>query len=82
MDASREAARLVPPLTRVLFSKYGGREHPEPRVATPAVVERLDVLEDGGARLGLGRPGAAMDQVFLDRGVEALQDGVVEAVAA
>jgi hypothetical protein len=39
-------------------------------VPAPAVVERFDVLEDGDACLGLGRPGAAVDEVLLDRRVK------------
>ena len=60
----------------------GGREHPERGVTAAAVVEDLDVLEDLGAQLGLGRPGAAVDELLLERREEALGDGVVEAVAA
>jgi hypothetical protein len=47
-----------------------------------AVEEDLDVLEDLGPQLGLGRPGATVDEFLLERGEEALGDGVVEAVAA
>jgi hypothetical protein len=81
MDASREAARLVPPVSRVLFW-YSSGESIRASSGGAAVVERLDVLEDGGARLGLGCPRAPVDEVLLDRRVEALQDGVIEAVAA
>jgi hypothetical protein len=45
-------------------------------VTTVAVVERLDVLEDRGAELAPGRPGAPMDELLLQRGKEALGDGV------
>jgi hypothetical protein len=31
----------------------------------------LDVLEDGGPCLGAGRPGVAVDELLLQRGVEA-----------
>jgi hypothetical protein len=40
----------------------------------------LDVLEDGGPCLGAGRPVVAVDELLLQRGVEALADGVIEAV--
>ena len=47
-------------------------------VPAPAVIERLDVLEHRDAGFGLGRPRAAVDEVLLDRGMKALQRGVVE----
>jgi hypothetical protein len=46
-----------------------------------AVVEGLDVLEDLRAELSTGRPGAAMDELLLERGEEALGDRVIERVA-
>ena len=46
-----------------------------------AVIERLDVLEHGGAQLAPGRPGATVDQLLLQRGEEALGDRVVIRVA-
>ena len=49
-------------------------------MATPAVVERLDVVEHRGAGLGVGRPRAAVDEVLLEARVKALEHGVVEAV--
>jgi uncharacterized protein (TIGR04141 family) len=51
-------------------------ELPESCVASSAIVEDLDVLEDLTAELGLGRPGAAVDQLLLERREEALGDGV------
>jgi hypothetical protein len=45
-------------------------------VAALAVVEDLDVVKDLGAKLGLGRPGAAVDELLLERREEALGDGV------
>jgi hypothetical protein len=50
---------------------------------TPAAVkEDLDVVEDLAAEFGLGRPGAPVDEFLLERGEEALGDGVVPAIAA
>src|SRR4051794_29687274 len=80
VDASREAARLALEGLRVPFSNSSGESMP--RVSAPAVVEDLDVVKDARARLGLGRPRAAVDEVLLQRRVEALQDGVIEAIAA
>src|SRR5207237_6495880 len=59
----------------------GGGALSEGAVASFAVVEDLDVVEDFGAQLGLRGPSAAVDQLFLQRREEALGDGVVEAVA-
>src|SRR6266540_1981715 len=53
----------------------------EGAVSSFAVVQDFDVVEDLGAQLGLCRPGAAVDQLLLQRREEALGDGVVEAVA-
>ena len=50
-------------------------------MASVAVVEDLDVVEDLGAQFGLRGPGAAVDELLLQRGEEALGDGVIEAVA-
>ena len=50
-------------------------------MAALAVVEDFDVVEDLGALLGLRRPGAAVDELFLEGREVALGDGVVEAVA-
>src|SRR5215207_414196 len=57
-------------------------EKSERGVPAAAVVEDLDVLEDLGAQLGLGWPAAAVDELLLQGGEEALGDGVVVAVAA
>src|ERR1700754_2567370 len=57
-------------------------EHPEAVVASLAVVEDLDVVEDFAAEIAAGRPGSAVDELFLERGEEALGDGVVVAIAA
>lgn len=46
------------------------------------VVEDLDVVEDLPAELFSLWPGAAVDELLLERREEALGDGVVEAVAA
>ena len=56
--------------------KLQGREHPERRVSADAVVERLDVVEDLRGELAARRPGAAVDEFLLERGEEALGDGV------
>jgi hypothetical protein len=64
----------------VLFS-YGGREVAEGRVPSLAVVERLDVLEHLAGELAPRRPAVAVHELLLERGEEALGDGVVEAVA-
>ena len=47
-----------------------------------AVIERLDVLEDGGAELAPGGPRFPMDELLLQRGEEALGDGVVIRVSS
>jgi hypothetical protein len=57
----------------------GRREHPEGRVSARGVVEDLDVVEDGGSQLGAVGPGLAADELLLERGEEALGDGVVPA---
>src|SRR5688572_18456996 len=59
-----------------------GREKSVASVAALAVVERLDVVEELAAQFGLGRPCASVHEFFLERGEEALGDGVVVAVAA
>jgi hypothetical protein len=51
-------------------------------VPAAAVEEDLDVLEDLGSELGLREPAAAVHELLLERGGEALGDGVVVAVAA
>jgi len=63
-----------------MFSNSAGEWWP--RVLWQAVVEGLDVVEDFGAQLGACRPGAAVDQLLLERREEAFSDGVVEAVPA
>jgi hypothetical protein len=49
-------------------------------VETLAIVEHLDVIEEGNAQLRVGRPGLAVDELALQRAEEALGDGVVPAV--
>jgi len=56
----------------------GGREHAEGGVPALAVVERFDVLEHGGLQLEPVRPGAAVDELFLEGREERLGDGVVD----
>jgi hypothetical protein len=51
-------------------------KHAERGVPADAVVEGLDVLEDLARELAACRPGATMDELFLERGEEALGDGV------
>ena len=45
------------------------------------VVEGLDLVRDGGASVLAGGEGATEEEVLLERGEEALGDGVGEAVA-
>src|SRR6185312_893741 len=59
----------------------GRRLAAESRVATPAVVEDLDVLVDRVGGLAAGRPAAPVNELPLQRSEEALDDGVVPAVA-
>src|SRR6185295_16840479 len=51
------------------------------RVKPLAIVEDLDVLEDGGAQLDTPRPASLVDELGFDGGEEALDDGIVPAVA-
>jgi hypothetical protein len=60
----------------------GWGEHVEGGVAALAVVEGLDVLEHCGLELEPRRPGAAVDEFFLEGGEERLGDGVVVGVSA
>jgi len=46
-----------------------------------AIVEHLDVLEDRPASSGARRPDAAVEQLLLERGEEALRHGVVPALS-
>src|SRR5581483_8749093 len=59
----------------------GRAEVAERGMATPRVVERLDVVEHGHAGRALGAPVIAVDQLAFQRGKEALGHGVVVAVA-
>jgi hypothetical protein len=45
-------------------------------VSSLSVVERLDVLEDGGAEVASARPWLAVHELLLDRREEALGDSV------
>jgi len=65
----------------VAVFKLGRREVAEGGVSALAVVEGLDVLEDGGLGLPSGAPGLTMEQLGLEGGEEALGDGVVPAGA-
>jgi len=56
----------------------GWGEHVEGGVPALAVVERLDVFEGGGLQLEPVGPGAAVHELFLQRGEERLGDGVVD----
>ena len=79
-DGSREAASIGPLGLRVLFSKSTGDRCPSALAAALAVVEDFDVVEDLGAKFGLRRPRAAVDELLLERREEALCDGVIEAI--
>src|SRR5215217_1020611 len=57
-------------------------EHSERGVASAAVVEDLDEVEDLRAQLGLLGPRAPVDELLLERREEAFGDAVVVAVAA
>src|SRR5262249_59034984 len=58
-----------------------GRDVPEAGVATGRVVPGLDPVEDRGPGLLPGLERSAAEQLLLERGVEALADGVVVAIA-
>ena len=60
----------------VAVFEVGWREVAEGGMAALAVVEDLDVLEDGGPGLLPGGPGLAVQQLGLEGGEEALGDGV------
>lgn len=49
-------------------------------MASAAVVEGLDVVEDLGAQLRACWPGAPVDQLLLERREEALGDRIIEAI--
>ncbi len=55
-----------------------GADVPERGVQPPPVVERLQVLEDGDPRRFVGREAARVNELDLQRGHEALGDGVVQ----
>src|SRR5918996_3910789 len=65
----------------VAVFELGRRAVAEGGMAALAVVEGLDVLEDGGPGLLPGGPTLAMEQLGLEGGEEALGDGVVPAGA-
>ena len=50
-------------------------------MATLAIVEDLEILGQVGARRGARGPGGVVDELDLQRGEEALGDGVVPAIA-
>jgi len=56
-------------------------QSPDPMRKPAAVVEDLDVLEDGRSDLGQVGPGAGVDELALEGPGEALGDGVVPAFA-
>src|ERR1043165_10224829 len=64
-----------------LVFEVGGTDVAERRVTTPAVVEGLDIVEDGGARRVSCGEFSAVDELDLERRKEALRDRVVPAVA-
>src|SRR5918997_256153 len=61
----------------VAVFELGWREVAEGGMAALAVVEGLDVVEDGGPGLLAGPPGLSVEQLGLEGGEEALGDGVV-----
>ena len=46
-----------------------------------AIVEGLDVIEDGGASLGAGGEAMMIDQFLFEAAKEGLDEGVIVAVA-
>ena len=58
-----------------------GTEVAKRRVAALAIVEALDVLEDGARRIGTRRPTAPVQEVEIQGREEALRHSVVPAVA-
>ena len=50
-------------------------------MAAARIVEAFEVVEDRHARLGVGAPAAAIDQLALERGEERFGHRVIEAVA-
>src|SRR5438034_7791008 len=50
-------------------------------MSSPPIVEGLEVIEELTARRGPRGPGRVVDELDLQRGEEALGDGVVPAVA-
>ena len=53
----------------------------ERRMASTAVVEALDVVEDREPRIGLGTERASVEQLTFEGGEEALAESVVVAIA-
>src|SRR5437868_4274509 len=75
MESRLRAFRVVRPLELL------GGQIPRGGVAADAVVERLDVLEDAGLCLLPGGVPLVVDQLPLQGGEEALDRGVVPALA-
>src|SRR5439155_24476835 len=64
-----------------LLLERSGTEIAKRRMPSPPVVEGLEVIEELTARRGPRAPGRVVDELDLQRGEEALGDGVVPAVA-
>src|SRR2546425_9558558 len=64
-----------------LLLERSGTEIAKRRMPSPPVVEALEVIEELTARRGPRAPGRVVDELDLQRGEEALSDGVVPAVA-
>src|SRR5437899_11377154 len=64
-----------------LLLERSGTEIAKRRMPSPPVVEGLEVIEELTARRGPRAPGRVVDELDLQRGEEALSDGVVPAVA-
>ena len=60
----------------------GGAEIAQRGMASLSVVEDLDILEEGGLQLPARLPGAAIEQLGLQGGEEALRHGVVVGISA
>ena len=62
-------------------SDSAGLRYPEGGVQAPPVEQDLDVVNDRPAGPGPGWPRPPVDELLLQRGEEALGDGVIPALA-
>jgi hypothetical protein len=69
-------------LLAVFEFEIGWGKAAEGGVDALAIIERLDVVEDGGAGLAVGGEVAAVDELEFEGAPEALHGGVVVAVSA